>query len=276
MNELVNVIIRFHEAAKLRQLSAALFAVFAQQHQPVQAVVVLQNFCPVDVAAVEQVVQTFRWSAPRVKPLLHNATVPPGDQRSKLLNEGLRLCTGRYLAFFDYDDILYRHAYAFLVNRLCRTGAALAFGRVYRKDVVPGTAFDHHFARSSPFHGRTRLDLFQTNFCPLHSYLIDRAAIPPEELWFDEGLTRLEDYDFLLRLCAKHRTDFGGLDKFIGEYVIRSDGSNSALSEYPQDAGNISQWHAAQRQVCRTRERLTPQLTVQEILQVMQALPRAG
>lgn len=271
MSELVNVVIRFHDVTKLRHLSTALLAVYAQQYQPVQAVVVLQHFSPAEVAAVERIVQAFRWAAPRMPPLVQNADVPSGDQRSKLLNEGLRFCSGRYLAFLDYDDVLYRHAYAYLVNRLCRTGAAIAFGRVYRKDVVPGAAFDYHFARSRPFRGRTRLELFQNNFCPLHSYLLDRSQIPTEDLWFDEGLARLEDYDFLLRLCAKHATDFGGLDKFIGEYTLRNDGSNSILSEYTQDADNRHQWQEAQRQVSRTRERLTPHLTMQEILQVMQA-----
>jgi hypothetical protein len=269
MNDAVDTILRLHDATKLRQLSTALFALYTQHYQPVQPIIVLQNFSPAQVAAVRQTVAAFDWSTPRRMPRMHNALVPSGDQRSKLLNEGLRLCTGRYLAFLDYDDVLYRHAYAYLVQRLCRTGAAVALARVYRKDVVPGTAFDYHFARSCPFQGRNRLDLFRSNFCPLHSYLLDRSLIPTEELWFDEALTRLEDYDFLLRICAQHPADFGGLDNFIGEYVVHSDGSNSFLSEYTQCDANRREWEAAQRHLARTRERLTPQLSVQEIVQVL-------
>ena len=270
MMDQLNVVIRLHDPAKLRQLSAALFAVQAQHYQPVQAVIVLQNFSPAETGTVRQVVHSFRWTEPRREPVVVPVDVPPGDQRTRLLNAGLRRCDGRYLAFLDYDDVLYRHAYSYLVGRLNRTGAALAFARVYRKDVVHCATFDHHFARSCPFQGRGRLDLFRTNFCPLHSYALDRSRIAAEDLWFDETLTRLEDYELLLRLCAKYPTDFGGLDKFIGEYIVRNDGSNSVLSEYARDSDNLRQWDEAQHQLQRTRTRLTPQLTVQELLEVMQ------
>jgi hypothetical protein len=36
-----------------------------------------------------------------------------------------------------------------------------------------------------------------------------------------------EDYDFLLRICARYPSDFGLLKTRIGEYYYKTDGSNS-------------------------------------------------
>src|SRR5262245_854935 len=135
MLETVNVIIRLHTLAGLRRLSNALFSVFAQDYPDVQPIVVLQSFSPADVTAVEEKATEFGWNESKCSPLVLNVETPPGDYRSKLLNEGLKICEGRYLAFLDFDDVLYRHAYTYLVRRLHRTGATISFARVYRKEI---------------------------------------------------------------------------------------------------------------------------------------------
>src|SRR5262245_24281594 len=110
MKETVNVILRLHAPSGMRRLSAALFSVFAQHHPSVQPVVVLQAFSLADYANVQKMVRQFPWNPPKHLPIVINVDVPRGDYRSKLLNEGLSACEGRYLAFLDYDDVLYRNA----------------------------------------------------------------------------------------------------------------------------------------------------------------------
>jgi len=54
----------------------------------------------------------------------------PLDARTELLNLGLNACTGQYVGFLNYDDVLYPEAYELLVDRLVETQAAIAFASV--------------------------------------------------------------------------------------------------------------------------------------------------
>lgn len=71
------------------------------------------------------------------------------------------------------------------------------------------------------------LDLFRDNFCPIHSFVVDRSKTSEAELFFNERLQRAEDYDFLLRLCAKYKSDFSVIDTVVGDYYFKDDGSNT-------------------------------------------------
>ena len=70
------------------------------------------------------------------------------------------------------------------------------------------------------------IDLFRANFCPLHSYVLDRSRIDPWDLAFDPTLSWEEDYDLLLRICAKYPSDFSLVTTQIGEYYFKTDDSN--------------------------------------------------
>ena len=150
------------------------------------------------------------------------------DARSALLNLGLEKAQGRYLAFLDYDDVLYPEAYELMVSKLIQSGAAAAFAsvRILRLDV-----YDRFFYATQevtpPYRGESLLDLFRNNFCPLHSYVIDRNQIPSDLLRFDTSLVMEEDYDLLLRISASLPTDFSLLGTQIGDYYYKTDDSNT-------------------------------------------------
>jgi hypothetical protein len=74
---------------------------------------------------------------------------------------------------------------------------------------------------------KVKADLFSENFIPIHTYVIDRAAVDPSYMLFDTHLSANEDYLFLLRLASEYEFDFGLQGTAVGEYCQRSDGSNT-------------------------------------------------
>ncbi|MDX2225046.1 MAG: glycosyltransferase family 2 protein [Rhodospirillaceae bacterium] len=231
--EHLDVIVRFHDPARLRELNRCVFSLVGQTYRPVRIILALQRFSAADIATTEAAL------APLLdgEPDLHLSVInwehaDPADARAVLLNLGLSVAQGRYLAFLDYDDVLYPEAYALLVERLRLTGSAIAFAavRVMRLEVYRSYFYTAEEVVPT-FKGAGLLDLFTTNFCPLHSYVIDRTAIPKAMLTFNSALVMEEDYDLLLRICAAHKSDFALIGTRIGDYYYKTDGSNTVPTQ---------------------------------------------
>lgn len=229
MSEQIDTVVRFHDARRIAELKRCVFSLAGQTYQPVRIVLALQRFSPQQIETVEQALGPLLEGRDAPKLAVVNLTDPaPADARSVLLNLGVQNATGRYLAFLDYDDVLYPEAYEMMIGRLKETGAAIAFGkvRVMRVDV-----YDEFFYAKErvtpPFSGSDLLDLFHNNYCPLHSYVIDRSQIAAETLTFVTTMTLEEDYDLLLRICAAHLSDFALTETELGDYYYKTDGSNT-------------------------------------------------
>ena len=225
----VDCIVRFHNLSRLFELNRCIFSLVGQTYRPLHIILATQRFSVSDIEKTRESLGSLL-SLPNAPNLtITNWETPfPKDARSELLNVGLAAATGRYLAFLDYDDVLYPEAYEILIGRLRESSAAIAFGsvrivyaNVYRKFM--------HATRENrnPFCGRDLRDLFRSNFCPIHSYLIDRSVVAPNILSFDTSMTWEEDYDFLLKICAQYPSDFASRGNVIGDYYYKNDGSNS-------------------------------------------------
>lgn len=258
-NRTIDVIIRFHDASKSETLLRALFCLYGQSHEAVQPLLMLQDFPPEAVEAMERLVDRLAWNERRRRPIVHNyIPAAKGDHRSRLINEGFRAGQGRYIAILDYDDVVYGHAYDHLIGRLEASDAAIAFGRIAVKHVYPLKHYEFVLSTTrNTFNGSGLNDLFRDNFCPIHSFVLDRTKIAPEDLCFDETMTRLEDYDFLLRTCAKYPSDFGGLERYVGTYYWRVDGSNTVQSyQGPGAEENQRQWQSARERIDQLKKDL--------------------
>ena len=252
---LLDVVVRMHDPARLDELDRALFSAMLQDHRPCAITVVCQRFPDAALEALEGVLAPLRTIEPGVPVRVLNRTEPePLDARAALLNIGLRAGTGQYAAFLDYDDVIYPEGWRLLIAELRDSGTAIAFGgilnaTVSRKGLVPLTQDKRHV-----FRGEGLSRLLQGNFCPLHSFVLDRTRIAPADLVVDEGLAALEDYDLLLRLCARYPSSFRLKDRIVGEYLLKDDGSNTN----PVARGGVAaDWGAVLGEIEARKARLT-------------------
>jgi glycosyltransferase involved in cell wall biosynthesis len=197
----VDVIIRFHDIERLYELDRALLSLACQSWPNVRAIVVVQNFDRERLERLNATIAKYDWAAfDKPEPLVVNAEAPPGDQRSLLLNVGLANASHRFVAFLDSDDYVYEDCYEYLVGEALKVRAAVAFGGIVMKKVIGLKTFVYNLdLDKGGFSGKGRDDLLRDNFCPIHSFVVDRERVSAADLKFDERLTRLEDYDFLLR-----------------------------------------------------------------------------
>ncbi|MFD2273631.1 glycosyltransferase [Undibacterium arcticum] len=225
----VDCIVRFHDAKRLYELERCIFSLVGQKHRPLHIIIAVQRFTDAQIADTRAaLVPLLSLPNPPAVTIRNWESASPNDARTELLNMGLAAATGQYVSFLDYDDVLYPEAYVILIERLKVSGNAIAFAtvRVVNAEVFP--EFIHVAGQKGEhFVGEDLRDLFRGNFCPIHSYLIDRSIVSPDILSFDTAITWEEDYDLLLKICAAYPSDFANVKKPIGDYYYKNDGSNS-------------------------------------------------
>jgi len=269
----LDVVVRFHDVKRLPELERCIFSLVGQDYRPLHINLAVQRFSE---AEIEQ-------TRARLAPLLAGEDAPsleilnwehdePADARSALINLGIRASKGRYLAFLDYDDVLYPEAYNLLVSQLQAGAAGIAFGRVRVVELEVYSAFFRPVAALPSFEGSSLRDLFRGNFCPIHSYVIDRSRIPEQFLFFEPYLVMEEDYDFILRICAQFPSDFSLVGTEVGEYYFKTDGSNTHAA-----GGRSPAWQARYERAAafvEQRRRNTPlSEQVQRALGISPPLP---
>jgi Glycosyltransferase like family 2 len=252
----VDTIVRFHDVRRLGELHRCLFSAVAQTYQPVHVHVVTQRFSSEELDAVRRSLEPLHSLGTGAAISIHNWTESePKDARSHLINHGIRQAEGRFLAFLDYDDIIYPEAYELLTNRLSASDAAIVFASVRVMRLQVFEPFYRVLAREkAPWGGSSLLDLFRENLAPIHSYMIDRTRVDPELLYFDVSLSWEEDYEFLMRVCARHRADFGMLSTCVGDYFFKTDGSNSVPTESVAAAQRHAEYMRVRKEIDRRRD----------------------
>lgn len=242
----LHVIVRFHDLARLRELDRALFALVHQFYRPTTIHIVTQRFSDHQLSELERHVAHHRSLPDPVSILICNfESSDPPDARSALLNLGLRTSgKGRFFAFLDYDDVIYPEAYQMLIAQLESSDSAIAFGGIVCKHCQVSDTAIVVTQRERRYRGTGLLDLFRDNFCPIHSFVIDRLKMSDADLFFNERLCRAEDYDFLLRICAKYKSDFSLVSTVIGDYYFKDDGSNTTMLTVPTEDAAAS-WRYA-------------------------------
>lgn len=266
----LNVIVRFHNPQKITDLSHCLLSLYGQDYEYTQPVIALQDFSREDCEKVLSEIDKYPWKIKHEDsyPIIVNCKNPENkDIRSKLINEGIKNSDGQFLAILDYDDVIYGDAYTFLISRIKSDEKnIMAFGNIIRTDISPINGFYYQERKISPFIGESRSDMFVENFCPIHSFVIDRSRAPESEMYFDESMAKNEDYHFLVRLLADNEADFTSRSKFVGEYFVRTDGSNTINSEYSAPESNKShEWEKAHLKMQELFEERTAKIRISDI-----------
>ena len=271
------VILRTHDPARLEEMRGAVLSLVAQTHRPLRAIIVTQRFGPAALAALEDMLAPYRALDPGVALDVVPYDGPgPADARAALINHGIAAARGRWLSLLDYDDTLYPHACATMVAELRASGRALGFGGIAIKSVAadPALPLGIAFARTGRAPGAGALDAFRANFCPVHSMMLDRTRIAPELLRVDEGLRIFEDYEWQLRLIARHPASYAALGRIIGEYRYKTDGSNTVLLKGEQYSPKWAFWMRQECEIEARRRRIEVSPEVLEAIGI--ARPPAG
>ena len=232
MTETIDVVVRFHDLRRIMELELCVFSLASQTYRPVNIILATQRFTSEEQAQVQTTLAPLCQDEGVSLEIVNWSDVEPKDARTALFQIGTQAARGRYLAFLDYDDVLYPEAYATLIQELhnSATGIAFASVRVASVDVFRRTlyirAMDHHV-----FEGKGLADLMKKNFCPLHSYVIDRSHLP-RPLEFDVSVTWEEDYAMLLQIVSQVPSSFDLLGTEVGLYAYKTDGSNSVPTEH--------------------------------------------
>lgn len=220
MSGLLTVVIRTMPGRE-KFLDKCLFVLSNQTYPDIEVVVVAQQLGEHDCLDALHSMEA-RWAS-RFNGLKIETHISEDDARARSLNIGKKLATGRYLAFLDDDDKVYPEHYKKLINSLQKTNHAWAYTDIIRALYNENGQL---ISRSVPFKrdAYSFFDHLHENFIPIHSFVIDTSrAIGIGD--FDEEMSRLEDYEYLLRLAFKYKPVY--IQGISAEYCIRTDGSNS-------------------------------------------------
>lgn len=252
--ETLSVLIRFHDASRLAELKRCLFSIANSTYPALEAVVICQN---IDLLGVTSI-RAYGELLSRIRPITLTVSQPDlpqgADCRSRLLNTGMAESSGRYIAFLDYDDCIYPDAYRLLIETLRRTQSTIAFGDIRVTHVDAQESFVLIRRQSKGWGARSLADLMHDNCCPIHSYVFDRSRFIGAGPQFDESLSKYEDYDFLLQLCAVYPCTFEASTVTVGDYYIKDDGSNTVINASSYTPEARAEWERSKDIVLRRRD----------------------
>ena len=218
----LSVVIRAHTACDRALLGKALQSLARQSYAALEVMVVTDALDSRVQQELMAVLQEQEWRAPMFTRLEPVDCAALSDSRSRLLNEGIARSTGQYLAFLDYDDIVYENCYRMLVDELVASGTGVAAGgtRVAEVSWNAEGKLEIENLRDFVHDGRSKVDLWKGNFLPIHSFVINRFLVPPEAIGTEESLRRLEDHCLLIRLSLKSEFSFAKMREPVCEYRV--------------------------------------------------------
>ncbi len=97
--------------------------------------------------------------------------------------------------------------------------------------------------------------------------MIDRSRAELDDLWFDTALTKHEDYEFLLRFCAKYPSSFKLIGTFVGDYYLKNDGSNTNIWLSGETEDSQKEWDESSKFLEKRKAELVLSPAVREQLQ---------
>ena len=84
---------------------------------------------------------------------------------------------------------------------------------------------------------------------------------------------RDEDYDFLIRICARYTSSFRLKEYVVGYYGLKDDGSNTVMMPGEETEERWSEWRKSRDMLVRRRADTYVALRVQRDLGVLQPDP---
>jgi lipopolysaccharide biosynthesis protein/SAM-dependent methyltransferase len=249
----VTTVIRYHKSGDLNLLSHALGCLVSMRNCICVPLIATQDLSSELIDKLSALLVDFPWYENH-RPIVHHyqSEKGTGDLRSKMLNESLRQVRTRFAAFLDYDDLLMPHAYEWLINRLIKTGKAVAFGRVY--STAYSFSASQLLERKRTYeYGYSYEEFFENNHAPLHSFLLDLHKLDVGNLLYFDDQRYLEDYLLTLQLFSEQNCDWESLrfNRYIGDYIHSTDRSHTLAFTEDSDRENLL--HNVEFLLCENR-----------------------
>jgi glycosyltransferase involved in cell wall biosynthesis len=205
-NPLVSIIVRTKDRPRL--LKRALQSINRQTYRPIEAVLVNDGGCDLDVEELKDLLGNVALDYKRLE---------KNRGRAHAGNVGIGGAKGKYIGFLDDDDEFYQEHVQTLVSFLEHNDYKIAYTDVemIRCDFSPeeGTAVD--LDRSVFSEDFSYGNLFLGNYIPFNSILIESEALRSAG-GLDEDFELYEDWDLLIRIGNKY--PFYHLRKLTARY----------------------------------------------------------
>lgn len=256
----MSVCVRFHRADRLPFLRRSLMSIAGQEGALAFPIICCQAFGVDELEKVKEVSDEVRYISGVQCQIINVDGDGQTDQRARLLNVAFQRHKSRgiarYFAVLDYDDIWFSHALSTLlsVHRLGSFG--IAFGDVHCAHIHYDRGQFYTIELSDVFKISTKnkKDLFVDNFLPFHSYMYNTAVVSESDMIFDEALSRLEDYDLLIRVASKYAVSPLAANVLIGLYGFYSGvpgGVNTTENVFRAGQRSDVSWAHAAKEIIR-------------------------
>ncbi|GEM_PF-1543101 len=204
----VSVIVPTHD--RPAELKTALDSIVAQTYPNIEIIVV--NDGGQDVA---HIIKRFEGKC-NIRYETHSENRGAGAAR----NTGMKLAKGKYIAFLDDDDIYYPEHIFSLVSELENNQslvAAYTDGLQVTRDATnpKHKVLDKRVTRSMDF---SPAHMLVANYIPNLCLMFRREVMEKANLYFDESMLALEDWEWLIRLALVG--PFSHLAFVTNEYVV--------------------------------------------------------
>jgi hypothetical protein len=263
-NQIVSIIVRTNQEKRLPLLQNALISIIKNDYRPIEIIIVAQSEQQNFIEKLENICQEFTTKNIQVKLVINRTSQ---DERAKNLNLGINAANGRYIGFLDDDDIVYKHHISSLIKKINSSEyIAWAYSQVAASICYLNNnceinilSLDYPFKKEN----FSLPEILKDNFIPIHSYLIDRNKIEPENIYFNETFPVLEDYEFLLRLTHKYQPSY--IDQVTCEYRFYTNNLNPNIDIYSvlnyKDIKNAKVWLREGQKIEKFKKILYPEYT---------------
>lgn len=255
IDKTITYILRCHSTSTLPKLKSALLSVSQQRYPHVRAFVAIQDLSDGEVEHIASVSRDLGDGCPLDVEVRNFSFAQPGDHRGALLNKALECVKSRYVAFLDYDDVVYPNHAETLIADLEENeslGIVASFGGctlAYYDDLGGGAI---SVTDRRPFSSQASVSACVVENCfPIHSYVLDMMAMPKVPR-FGEDRHVFEDYIFLLDLMEHYRVSTNCAQIPLCEYRWNNDNSNTVSVNRRKSFRNREKekvWKAAQAEI---------------------------
>lgn len=172
----------------------------------------------------------------------------------------------KYLSFLDHDDIYYPWMGSSLINKMKESNKTFSMGRSV--NVIQELTRDKYnnkylYTKNKSLREKrafSKIGLLVDNYIPFNSFIIDTSLL--KNLFFDETLVFLEDWDFLKKLCLKKNFSVTQIDIPVSEYRRRNDYTDTFNKE------NVKKWKNARALTDKNLQNKKITIDIDDVIQL--------